>query len=645
MSGITMAPRTRARARLSAPSTIRIALLLYGVLLAGVMVQRLDGLVPDQTGLMGTRSEGVQQSIWTLESGGPPLLACGDGYDAAHPLDGCSPAGWGDDQGIYLYLPLLALTAGLDTPEEALKWFYIVLFALLALVTPLVFYGLFGSLAAAVIAGAAVVFHFDLFANTDIYWISAWCYLLCIPLLLLVYEKWNRYSRLLLCGVVAIASFATSVRIHAGLPILLGALIIAVLRRQSRLRLLATAVSACIAYLTFAAVLTAAREYRDHVVGDPSLSERYPTRHPFWHNVYIGLGYLPNRYGIEYVDAISTDFVKRTDPNADYLSPRYEQILRDEVFRITRKDPGFVTRNVLAKLGLGLEVARDRYGMVLLLTPLALFVGTTRRRWRRWLLIIAPALILSLLPSLMTMPILQYHIGWLGVWAVLWLLLACWAVTVLPTAVRSWMRRREEASGNGRPWTKAFRVMRSPALWLAVGLVGVFAIFADVVGPRAAGAVTADDLWSASADSLRAPRSGAALAQWPFDGAVAADWESIDGTVVEAAEAAVGLVTTSGRSEYQLVGPVVLLSPGRYELRADITVREGGLELGVLDTDANAWLRTAHYWHGQKGYGRQDLAVAFELPKPLRVRPIVANWRFQSGESSWLVRRIWIRRI
>ena len=162
-----MAPR-EVRARLSAPATIWIALLLYGVLLAGVSVQRLDGLVPDQTGLMGTRSEGVQQSMWTLESGGPPLFACGDdGYDAARPLDGCAPAGWGDDQGIYLYLPLLAQTAGLDTPEEALKWFYIILFALLALVTPLVFYGLFGSVAAAVVAGGAVVFHFDLLANTE----------------------------------------------------------------------------------------------------------------------------------------------------------------------------------------------------------------------------------------------------------------------------------------------------------------------------------------------------------------------------------------------------------------------------------------------------------------------------------------------
>ena len=641
MNEATAAPPKGVLARLSAPVAIRIGLLLYGLLLSGLSVQRLDGLVPDQPVLMGTRSEGVAQSMRTLETGGPPLLGCTDGYDGARPLDGCEPVGVTDDQGLYLYLPLLAQAADLDSPEEALRWFYIGLFAVLALVSPLIFYGLFGSLLAAFFAPAAIVFHFDFLADTDIYWMAAWCLLLALPLLLLVYERWGRYSPLLLAGVVAIGSFATSVRIHSGLPILLGALVVAVLRRRSLAGLGATVLLLGVAYLTFAGVLTGAREYRDREVGDPGLSERYPTRHPFWHNAYIGLGYLPNRYGIEWNDTISTEFVRQKDPEAGYLSDRYEQILRDEWFRIAREDPGLVVRNVLAKLGLGLDAARDRFGIVLLLAPLAVFVGAARHTWRRWLLILAPALLLSLPPSLLTMPQLEYQLGWLGAWGVLWLLLACWAISVLPEEIRSLV-----GTGGARSAGAFLRqALHSPAAWVAVALVAVVAVVADVVSPRAAQAVTDADLWSERASALRQPARDHALAQWAFEGDVASDWTPTQGVALEEAEGALEIATTPGRFEYQLSGPTVLLSAGEYELRADITVGDGGLELGVLDAAENTWLNTARYWYGQPGFGSQDLVAPFELAKPLRVRPMLSNWQHRSARSWWLVRRVWIRRV
>jgi hypothetical protein len=643
VSSIATSTSPSVLSRLSAPPLLHVALLLYGVSLAAVSVNRLDRLVPDRTNLMGTRSDGAADSMRVLEAGGPPLLGCENGYDESQPLDRCYPVGVTDDQGLYLYLPLLAQAADLESPQTALKWLYIVLFALLALVSPLIFYGLFGSVVAALFAPAAIVFHFDLFVDTDIYWISGWCFLLALPLLLLVYERWGRYSPYLLAGVVAIGSFATSIRIHSGLPILLGALVVAVLRRKTLAGLGATILLLCVAYLAFAGVLTGAREYRDHAVGDPGLSERYPTRHPFWHNAYIGLGYLPNRYGIEWNDSISTVFVERKDPDAGYLTERYEQILRDEWFRIARQDPGLVVRNVLAKLGLAFDAARDRFGVVLLLAPLALFVGAQRRRWRRWLLIVAPGLVLSLPPSLLTMPQLQYQLGWLGAWGALWLLLACWALTVLPGEIRSKLEA-SRASGHGRARSIVTPVMLSPATWVAVGLVALVVVLADVVGPRAAQAVTAEDLWSEDADEIRAPARDDAFAQWMFAGAIAPDWATTEGVTLEPTQDGVEIATTAGRSEYQITGPVVLLSPGRYELRADVTVGEGGLELGVLNADADSWLAQSRYWYGQPGFGSRDLVAPFELSKPLRVKPVMSNWRHQSGTSWWLVRRIWLRR-
>ena len=87
---------------------------------------------------------------------------------------------------------------------------------------------------------------------------------------------------------------------------------------------------------------------------------------------------------------------------------------------------------------------------------------------------------------------------------------------------------------------------------------------------------------------------------------------------------------TTGRSEYQLTGPRVFLSPGAYELRADVTVGEGGVDLGVLNADADTGPGNARTWYGKPGFGSHDLLAPFEAdqaavavadPLDLRFRP------------------------
>lgn len=649
MSEAVAHPRTLFLARLSSPAVLRTVLLLYGLVLTGWFVHRFDERIPDTATLMQSRQQDVSRTQLSLQTGGPPLLACLQPYDDKRPLDGCYPAGTTDDQGIYLYLPLFAEATGIETPEFAMKWLYISLFAVLVLFAPLIFYALFGSLLAGLFAGAALVFHFDVFANTDIYWISAWCYLLAVPLLLLVYKSWSgRMSLLALAGVVAIGSFATSVRIHAGLPILLGALLIVIYRRRSLVGLAASAAVLVLAYLSFGFVLDGAREYRDRFVGDPSLSEKYPTRHPFWHNAYIGLGYLPNRYGIEWSDTVAADLVKRKNPDAAYLSPEYERTLRDEYFRIAREDPGLVVRNLVTKLGLAFEAARDRFGIVLFLAPLAMFFGRTRREWRRYLLIAAPTLLISLPPPVLTVPLPQYHVAWLGAWATFWLLLTCWAISVFPHEV---LARLEGVSIAGRRTRQPLRtlaegatgLLRSPALWLAVALVAIVGLFADVLGPRAV-RVADDEFWRGRADALVTPARGPSVQDWSFDGSVPWDWQSISVESVEPLPNAVKVTTNDGRFEYQIASPTVRLPAGRYEARADATVTAGALELGVLNASENAWIDTTHYWQGQTGFETHDLATPFTLTAPEDVRVILSNWHARPRQSTWIVERVWIRR-
>src|SRR5439155_7593764 len=191
--------------------------------------------------------------------------------------------------------------------------------------------------------------------------------LLGIPGLVLAYQWWTRGRRrasaLLLIGLMIAASFSTSIRIHSGLPILLGGLGIALLAGASpwrdRRALLtfwrlhrwwvrpAVAAGVIVAYLSVATFgFGAVRAYRNHVIKQPNFGSTWPTEHPFWHNAYIGLGYLPNRYGIEWNDQVSTDAVERDRPGAGYLTKEYEAALRHRYAQLTRDDPGFVLRNL-----------------------------------------------------------------------------------------------------------------------------------------------------------------------------------------------------------------------------------------------------------------------------------------------------------
>jgi hypothetical protein len=66
------------------------------------------------------------------------------------------------------------------------------------------------------------------------------------------------------------------------------------------------------------------------------VSALIPT-HLLWHTIYIGLGWYPNPYGIEYRDESGMAATKAT-----YASPEYEAALKAETTRIALADPGFV---------------------------------------------------------------------------------------------------------------------------------------------------------------------------------------------------------------------------------------------------------------------------------------------------------------
>jgi hypothetical protein len=75
----------------------------------------------------------------------------------------------------------------------------------------------------------------------------------------------------------------------------------------------------------------------------------YPLKHPDWHSVYIGLGWIPNSEVAAYQDHIGGDKVKSIDPSVVFGSPQYEAILRGELLKITKHKPWIIAGNLLAK--------------------------------------------------------------------------------------------------------------------------------------------------------------------------------------------------------------------------------------------------------------------------------------------------------
>lgn len=229
-----------------------------------------------------------------------------------------------------------------------------------------------------------------------------------VPLFLHLHRAERGWARTaaFLFAAGALAGVADEVRSLIGTPVLLFVLLALALDaaapRRRRLVLAAALLAGTALPRLYADRLERARDafVRAAAAGRPP-----PERgDAMWHPAYIGLGYLPNRYGIVYRDESAIEKVRSVDPRAPYLSPRYTSILRDEVVRIAREDPWLVARTVAAK---ALRVA-------LYLAAFAnagLLLALARPRSWRLELPFAAAAALAAVPGVVGLPVLHYVVG------------------------------------------------------------------------------------------------------------------------------------------------------------------------------------------------------------------------------------------
>jgi hypothetical protein len=384
-------------------------LLVFGFVVSALGTFELSRVKPAPWTLMGTRAQGLTDSLEVLRDGGPILTVVNPATGSLH------PAGGGDDQGLYLIVPWLANAIGWEDPVNLLRWIALLALALTIAIFPWLVRELTGSVLVALASPFVLLVAFWRMPLGDIYWVGTWVTLTLVPILLLLDRRWPRYGFALLLGILAVASLASSIRSQAGVPVLIGAALVLLRRPWSRWQKSGVLVLCIVAYISVTTFgMLAAREVREQQLDGRVLAGEAGLSHPFWHSTYIGLGYIPNDWDIRYFDSIGYRDVLREDPKAKFLGPAYGRILRDRYFDLLADDPWFGVRLYGAKLFGALHPAWVPLIVLALLCPWLLLVDRRRSRWRRDGVFIAVAAVVGLASPLLATPYSAYLLGWLG---------------------------------------------------------------------------------------------------------------------------------------------------------------------------------------------------------------------------------------
>ena len=427
-----------------------LAMALWGLAigLLGALALFIAG--PHNWPMEGSRVSGLRDSMAVLTHGGPLLLGRHNGSGPLYAV------GAGDDLGIYVYLPLLSRLFGLSDPVQMLRYCYAALFGLTAALYPVIFFRLTRSMLAGIAAPLMLIACAASLGFNDIYWVPAWGCLTLLPLIFLLSRGRSRYEFPALVGLTLIASWLTTIRSSAGLPIAIACVLVMLIHRYRWWRLLGGVAVLAIAYISISAfVISPIRAHSETRLGGSALIQDRSTAHTFWHPAYLGLGYLPNSYGIRFLDAVAIARVKHDAPGTVYLSERYETVLRKAYFSVVRNHPAAVLKQYAAK---ALVTTADAFLYIwpaLLILPAMLLLSPDRRFWRRCAWLTVPALIVTFLPAMVAIPLQVYEQGLYGAVALLSILGVCWVIERTESAARAGGGLRAALGELDRLWTKA----------------------------------------------------------------------------------------------------------------------------------------------------------------------------------------------
>jgi hypothetical protein len=308
----------------------------------------LPDVAPTRFRFMSVRFVLAQQAVAGYERSGVPLV----GFNGTK----FTPAGEGDDLGVYYFIPKVVTDFHLSVATSIdLFIVTLIVFPLLVGLTGLYLlvrgqlYSLWGTVALCGLAAISARYG-------DVYVVQAGIVVALVPWILYLAGGRPQYSILAIfaftCGIVC--SLANILRFQASTPFLVFAVIILLFQVKSKLSrriflLVALFIGALVPQLYFHRVLS--NRDRFLLAMDRCYVPAVPY-HPVWHNVYTGLGFLNNPYGLVNKDESAIEKVRTIAPHALYPSFAYEQAVKGEVFRTIKAQPGFVLYGLMVKMGL-----------------------------------------------------------------------------------------------------------------------------------------------------------------------------------------------------------------------------------------------------------------------------------------------------
>ena len=229
------------------------------------------------------------------------------------------------------------------------------------------------------------------------------------PWVLVFLEK-NYYKALIIyCFFVGLLLYyAHFVRSFAGIPVLCGIGIACSFFFKKKIKIIFPVCALLIGLVVGQLHIKYELEKRNNYLQSHSIVvQNDPIDHTFWHNIYMGFGFISNDKSLEFSDSCSHKKVIKINPQATYLKDEYESILRNEVLRLVFKSPHYALRVIFAKLGVLLYFLLLFANVGLIAAyyyPKPLYIEISY-----WGMII-----ISSLPGILTIPITTYLLGFIS---------------------------------------------------------------------------------------------------------------------------------------------------------------------------------------------------------------------------------------
>jgi hypothetical protein len=354
--------------------------------------------LPTHISIMRTRYWDLRYTLAGIEQTGEPLVAVNGKI--------LGPSGGLDDVGSYYLIPKLSQLFGLPL-FRAIDLFYDILLFLGFLTGAIGFLILYATpLARTMALGGLLVLTALAHHVGDVY---IFCFLTAVvvtPWMLALMRGRGSWLPVFLVMLGALIETADAVRVHSGTAAFLFSSVLLLFlvpaHRGRKLVLFLCLIGGMLVPKLFFAREVARRDafLGTHCPAYGPLS----ARHPMWHSVFIGFGYLQNDYGISWSDSNAYETVQSIAPGTTFGSVRYERVLRGEVLQLLRRHPWFVFLNLASKLGVVLAMVALGVNIGALATIIA------PKPWAVELSFLV-AISFSSLFALLTIPALPYMLG------------------------------------------------------------------------------------------------------------------------------------------------------------------------------------------------------------------------------------------